>query len=57
MILYVVVDLDRSVTAKIIYVISIVVPLRFVKTVRHVLVLAKIVDTAPILSPIGLELG
>jgi hypothetical protein len=53
----VVVDLDRSIAAEIIYVGSVVIEFRFVKAIGGVLVLAEIVNAAPIFVSIGLKLG
>jgi hypothetical protein len=57
MILDVVIDLDRSIAAEIIYVVSIVVEFQFVKAIGHVLVLPEIVNAAPIFVSTGLKLG
>ena len=47
-----VVDFERSVVTKILDVVLVVAPIRFVKAVGHVLVVPKIVYIAPILIPI-----
>jgi hypothetical protein len=57
MVLDVVVDLDRAVAAKIVYVVLIVVEFRFVKAVGQVLVVAKVADAAPVFTSIGLEIS
>ena len=48
---------SRSIVTKIVYVVLIVVELRFVKAVSQVLVVAKIVDATPIFALISLEIG
>jgi hypothetical protein len=55
MILDVVDYLNRPVAAKIVYVISIVVPLRMVKAGGYVLALPKVVDVSPLLVSLATE--
>ena len=59
MILDVVIDLYRSIVAEVIYVVFIVIEVRLIniKAVSYVLVVAEVVDAAPIFVSIGLKFG
>jgi hypothetical protein len=57
MVLDVVVDFKRSVVAKIIDVVFVVIPLRAVKPVAYVFVFPEIVDIAPVFAAVRAEVG